>query len=74
VSTPVSAPPINEPGAMSAAVSKNPGETPRHANRGWIWDDYIPVPFTAILGSINAPTTLVAAFAAAMCAGNEVCV
>jgi hypothetical protein len=60
----------NVSGTPSATVLESPPEeAPHHAD--WILDGYSPVPgVSGIVGSINAPTTLVAARAAAMSAGQ----
>jgi hypothetical protein len=60
-------------GTPSAEVLESPGGAIPHASGDWILRGDSPVPgVTAIVGSINAPTTLVAAKAVAMSAGHQV--
>jgi hypothetical protein len=57
----------------SATELESPEGTPRHASVDWIWHRYIPIPgVTGIVGSINAPTTLVATLALTMSPGGQI--
>jgi hypothetical protein len=68
---PLSASPTSVPGTTSTAVLESPRATHRYESGDWILHGDSPVPgVVAVVGSINAATTLVAAKAVVMSSGH----